>query len=573
MKIISFLLFFLLLHCSLAHAQNLDWAKIISGTGSITRQPQLTADNKGNLFLVGSFNGSIDFDPGPAVATQTTQFNSDIFVARYDANGNYVWSRNISGNSIITASGLAADTAGQLYVCGALNGTAVFGPGPGSATLTSSGSNDMFIAVYSADGALLRVKRIGGTGSDYASAIALSETGDVFLAGNFSGTVDFDPSANTASLNATGLSDVFLARFDSLLNFKNVLRAGGNNLAECTGLLLDSSQNAVLCGNFSGNVDFDPGVGTALSTSAGNTDIFLASYDTSHVLLWHQTMGSANSEYVYDLKNDAAQNIYVTGSFSATLDFDPGPATLTLNASKTDVFLAKYSPAGISLWANRILSADLPQACKLFVDSTGNVLLGGYFVNYQDLDPGPFAADHYSKGEADLLMAKYESDGAYVWSRGFGGNYEDKITGICQNKQGSVYITGQFQDTLDFDPGPGTAEFIADPFSDNNAGFIARYTDLITGLKENDQTGFSLQVSLYPNPCADRSGLIVDHNDPEEISVQLFDVQGQEVQKPVYIDTKAEQVFYSVFPPQPGLYLLSVKTKTMAKTIKLIRSE
>src|SRR5262249_15633470 len=158
----------------------------------------IAVDGAGSVYTAGQFQDTVDFDPGPGTANLVSAGNNDVFVSKLDAVGNYAWARRMGGADLDTASAIALDGAGGVYTAGALQGTAASDPGPGTALLTSAGGQDVFVSKLDIGGNYAWVRRMGGAGHDYASAIALDGAGGVYTAGSFRGTADFDPGPGTA---------------------------------------------------------------------------------------------------------------------------------------------------------------------------------------------------------------------------------------------------------------------------------------------------------------------------------------------------------------------------------------
>jgi hypothetical protein len=191
------------------------WAK--ATTTSFTSR-SISVDNSGNILVSGSFQNTVDFDPGPGVANVTAAGtgNSDGFIWKLDSNGNFVWIRTIQGPSAIeTAWAVQVDATGNVYTTGNFGGTIDFDNGPGVVNLTSAGGADIFITKHNSNGNLEWAKRIGSTGTDNGRSITIDAAGNPYLSGSFSGSVDFDPNAGVANLTSNGEIDAFVLKLDT----------------------------------------------------------------------------------------------------------------------------------------------------------------------------------------------------------------------------------------------------------------------------------------------------------------------------------------------------------------------
>src|SRR5688572_3781388 len=156
---------------------------------------ELAIDGSGNIYTIGTFINTVDFDPGSGVYNLSTGSSTDIFISKLDSNGDFVWAKGMGGSDGDTASGIGIDHQGYVLGTGSFNGTADFDPGPDTYNLTSAGFWDNYIVKLDADGNLVWAKAIGGTLSDNSDGLALDTGGNVYTTGGFASTVDFDPGA------------------------------------------------------------------------------------------------------------------------------------------------------------------------------------------------------------------------------------------------------------------------------------------------------------------------------------------------------------------------------------------
>ncbi len=332
---------------------NFVWAKSIGGpTGE---QPNsITVDALGNVYTTGIFQGTADFDPGAGVYNVTSAGSSDIFISKLDATGGFVWAKRMGAAGTDFGESIAVDASGNVYTTGFFQGTVDFDPGPGAQVLTSQDERDIFISKLDASGNFVWAKRIGGASYDIGYSIAVDASGNVYTAGFFQGTVDFDPGVNFHNLISAGMTDVFIYKLDAAGNFVWAKQLGGSGSEWTHSLVIDASANVYLAGYFEGTVDFDGGTGTYNLTSAGGFDIFVAKLNYWGNFVWVGRMGGAGNDYGQSIAIDGAGNVYTTGYFNQTADFDPGANTENLaSAGDVDIFIAKFSPT-----ANLTIIAD-----------------------------------------------------------------------------------------------------------------------------------------------------------------------------------------------------------------------
>ncbi|HIK11274.1 MAG TPA: DUF4347 domain-containing protein [Oscillatoriaceae cyanobacterium M33_DOE_052] len=322
---------------------NYLWAKNLGG-GSDDEGNSIAVDSSGNTYITGKFYGTADFDPGAGVVNLASAGHWDIFITKLDVNGNYVWAKNLGGGNYDWGNSIAVDSSGNTYTTGYFEGTADFDPGSGTVNLTSVGSSDIFISKLNADGTLAWAKQIGGSAGDDGRSIAVDSSGNTYTTGIFNGIVDFDPGAGTFSLGSVGAWDIFISKLNADGTFAWAKQMGGNAGDDGNGIALDSSGNIYATGYFDATADFDPGPGVASFTSAGSIDTFITKLDTNGNYIWAKNPRGSSGDAGNSIAVDSSGNIYTTGYFEGTVDFDPNTGVTNLtSAGFSDIFIVKLS--------------------------------------------------------------------------------------------------------------------------------------------------------------------------------------------------------------------------------------
>ena len=339
-----------------------------------------------------------------------------------------------------------------------------------------------------ASGDFLWAKSMGGTNYDSGNAIAIDSSGNVYTTGKFFGTVDFDPGVGIFNLtSAASDDDIFVSKLDSNGNFVWAKRMGGWSDDEGYSIAVDSSGNVYTTGvHESNNADFDPGAGTYILNGAGGSDIFVSKLDSNGDFVWAKSMGGWNGDKGNTIVVDSSGNVYTTGYFRNTADFDPGAGIFNLttpgNTSDSDIFVSKLDINGDFVWAKSMGGAgdDYDEGYSIAVDSSKNVYTTGFFVGTADFDPGVGIFNLISAEGRDIFVSKLNVDGSFVWAKSIGGtDGNDEGSDIALDSYGNVYTTGYFRATGDFDPGVGvfnlTSAGLGDIFVsklDTNGNFV-----------------------------------------------------------------------------------------------------
>lgn len=386
--------------------------------------------------------------------------------------------KQFGGTSNDALYAIAVDAAGNIYSCGAFNGTADFDPGPGTNNLTSWGQEDVFVTKLDAAGNLLWVKQIGGTGREGSRSLALDPSGNVVVTGTFNGTADFDPGAGITSLSPVGSWDIFVVKLNSNGSFVWASAFGGTTEEDRgLGIATSASGDVYVTGSFKGTVDFNSSAST-FNLTADYIDAFVLKLKADGSFDWAKKMGGIYTDMGNSITVDANGFVYTTGIFRGlNCDYDPGSGTAYLNTyGDSDVFVLKLNSSGNFIWVKQFTSGayDYSVGNAIAADAAGNVYVTGAFKGATDYDPGTGNATIRAGGLNDGFLAKLNSSGDFVWAKQLGGcQIEDYGTSVAVDAQGNVYSTGIFQYTADFNPGTGVYNLQSSGAID---GFISKLT-------------------------------------------------------------------------------------------------
>jgi hypothetical protein len=533
------------------------------------------------------------------------------------------WAKSIGGAYNDYASSVILDVSGNLYATGQFSDTVDFDPGVGVFNLISI-TTDAFITKLNNSGNLIWAKRIGGSFPDLAfgeSVIVDTTNNQIYLAGMFKGTADFDPGSAVYNLTSAGNLDIFICKLDSAGNFQWAKQIGGIDDDRVASMSIDLSGNIYLGGNFSGTADFDPGVGTFNLTSSSYSDIFICKINSGGNFKWVKAMGSANGNgNANSISIGSLNKVYITGHFSDTVDFNPGPGVFSLiSAGYEDVFISNLDSSGNFIWAKRIGGASDDYSESIAVDwsGSGSIYTTGHFSGTVDFDPGPGIFNLTSQASGDAFISKLSSTGSLLWAKQIGGTAY--VWGDCiRLGTADLYLLGDFEGTADLNPGTGTfnvtssgenhifiskldatgnfswaranggsgteiAWSMALDLSENiyTAGyfesssiafgsttitntdtnsfdiFIAKLDTAIVGINETENSISS--IVFYPNPFSEFATLTLQANNFFEGTIEIRNIFGVSVSPPKHFSGNTIQFQRNNLPA--GIYFYTITTK------------
>lgn len=385
---------------------NFVWAKRVGGI-DMDYSSSIAVDIAGNVYTTGYFGSTADFDPSANTFNLSSVGNSDIFVSKLDASGNFVWAKQFGGVGEDFANYLALDRANNVYITGVFMGSADFDPSSNVFNLVSAGRNDIFINKLDAIGNFIWAKRFGGINDDVGYGLTTDPLGNVYTTGYFEGKVDFDPNADTSHLTSMGGYDIFISKLSAAGNFIWAKRLGGANYEDGNAITIDNSGNIYVVGRFGGTADFDPSSNTFNLTSNGIFDMFICKLNNVGDFVWAKSMGGVGNDVLFSVALDALNNVYATGAFQSLVDFDPSFGTFNLTSlGNFDAITTKFDTLGNFIWAKRIGGAADDLGIAIVVDRFGDIYTVGNFAGSADFDPGANAFNLASAGNTDAFISK-----------------------------------------------------------------------------------------------------------------------------------------------------------------------
>ncbi|NES07334.1 MAG: hypothetical protein F6K22_33795, partial [Okeania sp. SIO2F4] len=394
-----------------------------------------------------------------------------------DLNFEFQVAQSIGGSGYDYGYGVATDSNGNVWATGNFDGSIDIN-GDGNNDLTSNGNSDGYVAKFDSNGNLLFAQNIGGSSSDWGHGIATDSNGNVWATGSFSDSIDIDSDGDN-DLTNNGSLDSYLAKFDSNGNLLFAQNIGGSSSDWGHGIATDSNGNVWATGSFSDSIDIDSDGDNDL-TSNGNSDSYLAKFDSNGNLLFAQNIGGSSTDRGWDIATDSNGNVWATGNFEGSIDIDSdGDNDLTSNGN-SDSYVAKFNSNGNLLFAQNIGGSSTDQGRGIATDSNGNVWATGYFQESIDIDSDG-NNDLTNNGSLDSYVAKFDSNGNLLFAQNIGGSGGDYGYGIATDSNSNVWVTGQFLGSIDIDSdgdndltSNGSADIYVAKFDNNGNLLFAR---------------------------------------------------------------------------------------------------
>lgn len=363
------------------------------------------------------------------------------------------WARTIGANGFDVAQATTADNAGNVYTTGFFSTTVDFDPGPG--VDLHSGNDDLFVQKLDSSGNFVWAYTYGLNGSDGGKSIITDDSGNVYVSGNYTGRIfvlKLNSNGTLSWIKMMGNSSVFLDN-------------AGLSIA------LDDSANIYVSGRYRDSVDFDPGTGIEMHTANGALDAFVLKLDSSGIFGWVKTFGGIDNDEAIGITVDGTDNLFVTGYFKDSVDFDPdtGYAVYAANCAQA-IFIQKLDLSGNLVWV-KVISAD-GAGWSITTDAQGNIYVSGEFITTYDFDLGPGITLLTNMGYMDLFVLKLDSAGDFVFAKSIGGTQHDRAHDLAVDADGHIFFTGDFRESVDFDPGPGVEIHAAQGFNGSPDWFI-----------------------------------------------------------------------------------------------------
>ncbi|MCB0854588.1 MAG: SBBP repeat-containing protein [Bacteroidetes bacterium] len=541
-------------------------------------------------------------------------FTCLFFIQSISYSQTFEWAVRMGNIGFEKIGNIKVDKWGNLYTIGTFQSAADFDPGYDEKILTPKGAEDIFIQKLDLYGNLLWAKSLGGESHEPYISMELDDLGYVYVSGVFAGKADFGLNSNrSADL------DVFLLKLTQDGDLLWAKSWGGSSETEGRDITIDKNSNIYLTGSYSGRINSNPGSGSDDFVASAGPNMFILKLDSDGNFIWAKDINASKTITGNSITTDESANVYLTGNYIGRVDFNPDSDLnndILDTKSYNNAFILKLNSEGNFSWVSGVGGENgSERSYSIVVDEEGNSYTIGYFSDTLAFNSQSGQEPIIPVGSDDIFVQKLDPAGNLLWVKAMGGQMRDIGFDIAVDKQGYIYTTGIFYDTVDFDPNAGINEknsvgagdifiqqlnpdgqllFVESLGSENGdaghaitvdnwgniytAGVFRREIDfnpdssltniLSAGTSDNifilklSQKSYNEEsfppVKLYPNPTNEKFYIEL----PEEIesaNVKIMDVAGRVVYK-THIDNIINKILLSNFPK--GMYYINLTANT-----------
>lgn len=449
------------------------WVDDIGGSGQ-SIPAQVKTDKQNNIYITGIFQGTVDFDPTAGVYNLTSNGGSfDTYVAKYNATGGLIWAVAIGGSGLDQVNDLALDRNGNVTVIGQYDSSVMDAdPGPGAFNLNNNGGNDAFIVRLDSNGKFTWAKSVGGGATDYGDRVSTDSNGNVIAVLKYQATVTVGGQTYTSQGTFNGL----IVKYDASGNVLWIINLADPGDCEARAVTVDANDNIIVSGNFSGNDNFNP-LGSPYSLNGNGSSMFLAKYTPAGNLTWATSVGGdAVNSNIYLCVN-SSNDIFLDGPFSSQLSFNSGKTSVNPTGSQDLFLAKYKSDGTFQWVKDVGGTSASVYNYGIVASQDDNIYISGFFSGSVDFDSSPtstaFVSDH---GYQDLFFAKYDSDGNYKWAFNVGNQSCNQTLGrnLAVDGNNDVLLVGSFCSTVNFDASKCTT-YPLTAQSNIRDSFLAKY--------------------------------------------------------------------------------------------------
>lgn len=540
------------------HAQiAFNWANKSKGLQN-ERASQNISDGLGFTYITGSFEGTVDFDPGIGELNLSSLGETDAFIQKLDPNGNLCWVKRLGGALKESGTAIALDVNNNVYIAGVFEGTADINPDDVEEfNQTSVGLSDVFLIKLDSDGHFSWGNSYGGSDIESARAIKVDRDENIVIVGDFTGECDFNPSIDeTNNLSSTKIDVSFvkngyILKLDAKGNYTWAKAINGNGKVNINSVDSWNSSNYYFIGTFEKTTDFDPNQGITSLTPMALQDVFILKLTFSGDFVWAKQFGAECPDEAAKMVIDRDENIYFTGSFGAggdplvvghyTLQIDMDPSRqgrdIRTGTSYVNFYVTSFDKDGNYRWSYTLGANRNPgkfsrsmSGYSLDIDINNSIYVIGSINGNADFDPGTGinSINNIGSTASTMFLLKLTGNGVYQGAVGIKGVDATILpSSVAVDDFSNVYVSGHFNKTVNFNPSASAIFNLSSEVMSTFDVYNAKYSTVNMGSRLNDESKTDLEKTLdwamYPNPSID----IVHIQTNESGTLEIYSITGQ----------------------------------------------
>ncbi len=545
----------ILMFCSslsiIAQSSYFEWIHQAGGKSN-ERGTAIELDSFGNVYCTGNISDTTYF----ADTMFVTGFDN-IFISKFSADGNLQWIRICGGPLADRGLDLKVDNNDDVIVTGFFKSTALFG----DTSLTSLGSEDIFITKYNSQGDFLWVVHGAGSDNDEAFCIATDSDNNIYISGYFEETLHI----GSFTLSTTTFSTMFVAKISPSGNVLWAKQAVGEDFGESTAydLVCDENRNVIVTGYFDDTIIFQD---DTLYSYDGSKDIFIAKYDTNGDMIWVEQAGGDYDDYGRAITVDGSGNIFTAGDFQFTATF--GNITLTPTNSARNIFYGRLNPFGIFQWAEQSAGTNVAIPFSIHYNQANGIAIAGGYAQEFTIGDSTFIGN----GTENIFLSVFSPAGLFKTALSIGNIGDDSAFDVYLDNYNFAFAIGEFEQSIYFGDSLLVSHLLADIFITKIN--LNQLNDLDEGFS-NPPNNFFLYQN-YPNPFNPTTNIRFRIAEFGFVTLKIYDVLGNEIT--ILINEEKHAGEYEVefnLPasrqgPASGIYFYQLKAGSFIQTKKMI---